>query len=69
MSDTNAFAHRLKTVRKAADLSIYALSKKAEVDRAYLGKLEKGVGDPSWSVVQKLAAALGCSTEELRAQP
>lgn len=55
----------LQLLRLAQELSINGLGKKAEVDPAYIWRLERGEKqDPSISVLRKLCAALGISPQE-----
>ncbi len=60
------FAARLRALMAAASLDAPALAAKAGVSRQGLYRLLAGERAPSWDTVQKLAAALGVSTEELR---
>jgi transcriptional regulator with XRE-family HTH domain len=65
------FAAKLRTTRKEAGISQYALAKQIGVSKQFLSLLEFGRREPSWETVQKLADALGvqCSvfTDEGRA--
>jgi DNA-binding XRE family transcriptional regulator len=54
-----AFADRLKEFRAAAGLTQEQLAEKSDMNRVSLARLEGGQYDPSWTVVQKLAKALG----------
>jgi transcriptional regulator with XRE-family HTH domain len=56
---------RLKRVRKAKKLSLYALAKQADVSREYIRQLEAGKSDPTVGVLQRLASALGVPLMEL----
>ena len=47
--------------RIAADLSLRELSERASVSNAYLSQLERGLHEPSLSVLKAIAAALGLS--------
>jgi transcriptional regulator with XRE-family HTH domain len=49
----------LKKLRKAKNLSRYALANAAGVSREYVRKLEDGESDPTVGMLQKLAKALG----------
>lgn len=65
----NVFGERLKELREAAGLTVYALAKKSTISKQALGKLEKGESEPTWSTVQKLAAALGTTVLAFDVKP
>ena len=48
---------RIKTLRKAQDLSQADLAKKARLTRVYVNRLEAGSQDPSLSTLNALAKA------------
>ena len=56
---------RLKKTRVTKGISQTALAKKAGITRQYLYKLETRKADPTVSVLQRLARALGVPVEEL----
>jgi transcriptional regulator with XRE-family HTH domain len=49
----------LRAQRRAADLSLRALSERTKVSNAYLSQLERGLHEPSLSVLRAIASALG----------
>jgi transcriptional regulator with XRE-family HTH domain len=49
----------LRAQRRAADLSLRDLSELTSVSNAYLSQLERGLHEPSLSVLRAIAAALG----------
>ena len=49
----------LRAQRIAADLTLRELSERASVSNAYLSQLERGLHEPSLSVLRAIAAALG----------
>jgi transcriptional regulator with XRE-family HTH domain len=49
----------LRAQRVAADLSLRELSERTNVSNAYLSQLERGLHEPSLSVLRAIAAALG----------
>jgi transcriptional regulator with XRE-family HTH domain len=49
----------LRAQRVAADLSLRELSERASVSNAYLSQLERGLHEPSLSVLKAIASALG----------
>ena len=54
-----AFGETVRSVRESAGVAQGALALIAEMDRSYLGRLERGEKQPSLDVVFRLAAALG----------
>ena len=59
------FAAKLRSAREAAGVSQYELAKRSRVSKQSISALELGERKPSWETVQKLAAGLGISCEEL----
>lgn len=51
--------------RTAIGLSQLALATEAGVERAHIGRLERGERVPNFVAVVKIARALGCSTADL----
>ena len=51
----------LRAQRIAADLSLRELSERTNVSNAYLSQLERGLHEPSLSVLRAIASALGVS--------
>jgi len=49
----------LRAQRIAADLTLRELSERASVSNAYLSQLERGLHEPSLSVLRAIASALG----------
>jgi transcriptional regulator with XRE-family HTH domain len=58
-----AFNERLRQFREAAELTQEGLARRADLSLSFITKLERGGMDPSWSTVQRLAKALGVSTD------
>lgn len=58
----------LRARRAAAGLSLRDLSERARVSNAYLSQVERGVHEPSLSVLQAVAGALGVPLGALLAQ-
>ena len=56
---------RLKQLREKRGLSQEALAAKAGVSRGYLARLETSRQDPSLSILEKLAKALGVKVAKL----
>ncbi len=66
MKSDTTFAGRLKTLRKAAGLSVAALAKKVNVTVQYIYMIEKGERVPAWEVICELADTLSVSVEAFR---
>lgn len=62
------FGERLKALRLAAGFTLEQLGELVGMAHQNVARLESGGRNPSWETVQKLADALGVSTEELRSQ-
>lgn len=58
----------LRAQRMAADLSLRELSKRTNVSNAYLSQVERGLHEPSLSVLRTIAAALGVPLTSLLGQ-
>ena len=56
---------QLRKVRQAHQLLQKDLAEKAGLDRSYVSKLERGLGDPSFSTLQKIADAYHLSVPHL----
>ena len=65
MTDKETFAERLKRLRKAAGLSQEKLSNSIQVSFMTLRRWETGLNQPRLEEIQKLAAALPISEDEL----
>jgi len=57
----SAFGKVLRERRKLAGLSQEQLAAEADIQRNYVSLIERGVNQPTITVIFKLAAALGCS--------
>ncbi|WP_338790504.1 helix-turn-helix transcriptional regulator [Pseudomonas sp. AE27] len=60
-----AFGKALRERRKLAGLSQEQLAAEADIQRNYVSLIERGVNQPTITVIFKLAAALGCSPSAL----
>lgn len=60
-----AFGDALLSIRTAVGLSQLALATEAGIERAHVGRLERGERVPNFVAVVKLAKGLGCSTAML----
>jgi transcriptional regulator with XRE-family HTH domain len=58
----------LRAQRVAADLSLRELSERTKVSNAYLSQLERGLHEPSLSVLRAIASALGVPLGSLLAR-
>jgi transcriptional regulator with XRE-family HTH domain len=59
------FGNRLKSIRKRKGLSQEALALVCDLDRSYIGGVERGERNISLLNIQKIAEALGVSAREL----
>jgi transcriptional regulator with XRE-family HTH domain len=55
----------VKTLRGQLDLSQEELGFKAEIDRTYVSGVERGVRNPTVTVLVRLATALGVAPSDL----
>src|SRR5438045_3434947 len=62
-------ARNLASLRHTRALTQEALAKAAAVPRSTIANLESGAGNPSLTVLVKVAAALGAPIDELLASP
>jgi transcriptional regulator with XRE-family HTH domain len=62
-------SRNLSSLRHVRGLTQEALAKSAEVPRSTIANLESGTGNPSLTVLLKVAGALGVPIEELLASP
>lgn len=58
-------ASNLKRLRKSADLSQEELAGRANVNRNYIGKLERKENSATTDMLAKLADVLGCDIVDL----
>jgi transcriptional regulator with XRE-family HTH domain len=58
-SDLTQFGRKLGPLRVAANLTIEELAEKAGVSTGLVSQLERGIGNPSFNTMAKLAYALG----------
>lgn len=58
----------VRQLREAHGWSQELLAEKADLNRSYLGEIERGLAMPSLATVAKLAAALGVSLSSLMAR-
>lgn len=65
MKGRKRIAWNLRKLRVGRGLSQEALAADAEVDRSYVGRLERAVENPTVDLLDKLAAALGADLSEL----
>ena len=59
------FGKNLRKLRKDNALSQEELALSAEVDRSYVGGIERGERNPSLNVILQLAKAIGIEPKEL----
>jgi transcriptional regulator with XRE-family HTH domain len=63
-----AFGTAVRELRMAKGIAQEALALKADVDRGFMGHIERGERQPSLSVILKIAKAIGCSPAHLMRQ-
>lgn len=56
--DVPAFGHNLRALRRAAGYSQEAFADLAELDRTYVGGIERGERNPALKTILRLAQAL-----------
>lgn len=61
MDVRSRLAANMKSLRKARGWSQEALAEEAGLDRTYISGIERKVKNPTVTVVERIAAALGCS--------
>jgi transcriptional regulator with XRE-family HTH domain len=59
-----AFAARLRRLRRDRNLTQVQLAAAAGLERNHLARLERGERHPTWETVLRLAAALGCTPND-----
>ena len=59
----------VRAARKQLDLSVQALAQRAGVSLGLVSQLERGLGNPSLSSIQRIASALGVSVTRLLEPP
>lgn len=55
----------IRSKRESQGLTQFELAKKSNVDRNYIGMLERGERNPSYLSLQKIAAGLGIPVNQL----
>ena len=65
MNGRKRVAWNLRKLRVARGLSQEALAADAEVDRSYVGRLERAAENPTIDLLDKLAVALGADLSDL----
>lgn len=68
MPDPVTFAARLRALRARAGLTVADLARQTGLSRAALYNLENGDSKPTWDAVQRIADALGATTDEFRTE-
>lgn len=56
---------RIRSKRESQGLTQYELAERANVDRNYIGMLERGERNPSYLSLQKIAGGLGIPVNQL----
>ena len=66
MSASETFGEKLRELRERAGLTQAELAEKLQTTQMIVSRWERGGRVPTWSAIQKLADALGVSTEAFR---
>jgi transcriptional regulator with XRE-family HTH domain len=69
MRASRLIAWNLRRLRVVAGLSQEALAVDANVDRSYVGRLERGTVNVGVDVLERIADALGCKVGDLFREP
>jgi len=64
-SISKKLGENIKKIRIKKKLSQGAISRILEVDKGYVSNIENGKKNPTLATIEKLAAALGVSADEL----
>lgn len=65
MESAQVFGQALRDLRQAQGWTQETLAFEAGLERVFISMLERGVRQPTFTAVLKLAAALDCSASEL----
>jgi len=60
-----AFGIKVRAVRTAAGIAQEQLAHAANMERSYLGRIERGQSQPTLNAILKIALALGCDAADL----
>jgi transcriptional regulator with XRE-family HTH domain len=60
-----ALGEAIREARKERDLSQEAVALDADMEPSWLSHIERGRRNPSWSTVQRIAAAIGVHVSDL----
>ena len=63
--DLVAFGQNIVALRKSKDLTQEALAERSELDSSYISGIERGVRNPSYLSLVRLANGLGVSLSRL----
>ena len=63
--DLKLFGEKLRTLRKNKNISQEKFAEITELDRTYISGLERGLRNPSFLIIKKLASALNVNPSEL----
>jgi transcriptional regulator with XRE-family HTH domain len=65
MATRRRLGMRVKQMRRAAQMSRYALAQRAGVSYNHIKKVEEGISSPTVEMLEKLAKALGVTVVDL----
>jgi transcriptional regulator with XRE-family HTH domain len=69
MNAREIVAWNVRRLRVARDISAEVLAADAEIDRAYMSLIERGLGNPTIDMLEKLAAVLSVELADFFALP
>lgn len=69
MNAREIVARNVRRLRVARDISAEVLAADAEIDRAYMSLIERGLGNPTVDMLEKLAAVLRVELAEFFVLP
>jgi transcriptional regulator with XRE-family HTH domain len=64
MNARELVARNIRRLRVVRDISAEVLAADAEIDRAYMSLIERGLGNPTVDMLEKLATVLGVELGE-----
>lgn len=64
-SSTAHLGTAIRSLRKTQELTIETLAGAARIHTTYLSGIERGLANPTWRIVSKIAEALGVEISEL----
>lgn len=63
--DANTLGCKIRDARKRCDMTQQQLAAAADIDRSYMGRIERGMVNITVEKLYRLANVLNCPTEQL----